>query len=200
MAACRFPILLKYKELQSGRNSHSGRVVDTTRGAVTITRLPAVGRSEEPQHRRADVALQLRRRALPGLAVKEILKAGALYFALVLAAGFVLGTIRTLWLVPRLGVRAAELMETPIMIAFSILAARWVVQHVRVPPLWPRRLAMGTIALGLMLLAEFTFVLWVRGLTIRQYLETRDPISGAAYFLALGAFAVIPVFVGRQRA
>jgi hypothetical protein len=31
--------------------------------------------------------------------MKEILKAGVLYFALVLVAGFVLGTIRTLWVV-----------------------------------------------------------------------------------------------------
>jgi hypothetical protein len=29
-----------------------------------------------------------------------ILKAGVLYFALVFGAGFVLGTIRTLWIVP----------------------------------------------------------------------------------------------------
>ena len=42
-----------------------------------------------------------------------ILKAGVLYFALVFGAGFVLGTIRTLWVVPRVGTRKAELMETP---------------------------------------------------------------------------------------
>jgi hypothetical protein len=43
-------------------------------------------------------------------------------------------------------------------------------------------------------------VLWIRGLTIRGYLETRDPVSGAAYFVALGAFALIPMFVQRPRA
>jgi len=50
-----------------------------------------------------------------------------------------------------------------------------------------------------MLLVEFTFVLWIRGLTIRGYFETRDPISGAVYFIALGAFTVIPIFIGRRR-
>ena len=118
------------------------------------------------------------------------------YFALVFAAGFVLGTVRTLWVVPRLGVRTAELMEAPIMLGVSILAARWVLRHVGIPPLWPRRLAMGCTALGLMLLVEFTVVLWVRGMTIRGYLKSRDPVSGAVYFLTLGAFAVIPMFVG----
>ena len=32
--------------------------------------------------------------------IQKILKAGALYFALVFGAGFVLGTIRTLWIRP----------------------------------------------------------------------------------------------------
>ena len=108
---------------------------------------------------------------LDGSTVKEALKAGVLYFVLVFAAGFVLGTIRTLWVVPRLGVRAAELMEAPIMFGVSILAARWVVRHVGIPPLWSKRLALGCIALGLMLLVEFTVVLWIRGLTLRGYFE-----------------------------
>jgi len=131
--------------------------------------------------------------------MKKTFKAGVLYFVLVFAAGFVLGTIRTLCAVPRLGVKTAELMEAPIMFGVSILAARWVVRHVGIPPLWPRRLAVGCIALGLMLLVEFTVVLWVRGMTIRGYFQTRDPVSGAVYFMTLGAFAVIPILVRRPR-
>jgi len=85
-----------------------------------------------------------------------ILKAGVLYFALVFGAGFVLGTIRTLWIVPRLGTRMSELMETPIMLVITILAARWTVRRLAVPSTPPARLGMGCIALGLLLLAEFT--------------------------------------------
>jgi hypothetical protein len=132
--------------------------------------------------------------------VKETLKAGVLYFIVVFAAGLVLGTIRTLWVVPRLGVRTAELMEAPIMLGVSILAARWVVRHAVIPPLRSRRLAVGCIALGLMLLVEFTVVLWIRGLTIRGYFESRDPVSEAVYFVTLGAFAAIPIFAGRPSA
>jgi hypothetical protein len=131
---------------------------------------------------------------MAGSTVKETFKAGVLYFALVFAAGFVLGAIRTLWVVPRLGVRVAELIECPIMLGVSILVARWVIQRVRIPSLWPRRLAMGCTALGLMLLAEFGFVLWIRGLTIRGYFESRDPVSGTVYLLTLGAFALVPLF------
>ncbi|MGA2004679.1 MAG: hypothetical protein ABSG70_14935 [Terriglobales bacterium] len=134
-----------------------------------------------------------------GLAVKQTAKAGVLYFMLVFSAGFVLGTIRTLWVVPKLGVRTAELIEAPLMFGLSILAARWVVRRLRLPPDCLKRLAFGCVALGLMLLVEFTFVLWIRGITMREYFATRDPISGGVYLLTLGAFAVIPVFVERQR-
>jgi len=131
-------------------------------------------------------------------AMKQIAKAGSLYFLLVFAAGFVLGTIRTLWVVPILGARTAELIEEPIMFAVSILAARWVVRWLQFPHDRRLRLGLGCVALGLMLLVEFTFVLRIRGLTLREYFATRDPISGTVYFVTLAAFAVIPAFVGRK--
>jgi hypothetical protein len=84
----------------------------------------------------------------------QTLKAGLLYFALVFGAGFVLGTIRTLWLVPTLGMRTAELMETPVMLVVVILAARWIVRHLDVPTTTATRLGVGFIALGLLLVAE----------------------------------------------
>jgi hypothetical protein len=52
----------------------------------------------------------------------QMVKAGVVYFALVFGAGFVLGTIRTLWVVPRFGTRMAELMEMPIMLAVTMVA------------------------------------------------------------------------------
>jgi hypothetical protein len=51
----------------------------------------------------------------------QMAKAGLLYVALVFGAGFVLGSIRILWVVPRLGTRIAKLMEMPIMF---VLASR----------------------------------------------------------------------------
>jgi hypothetical protein len=67
--------------------------------------------------------------------VMQTVEAGVLYFALVFGAGFALGTIRTLWVVPRLGTRKAELMEAPIMLVVTIVAARWVVLRFALPPL-----------------------------------------------------------------
>ena len=96
----------------------------------------------------------------------QAVKAGILYFALVFGAGFVLGTIRTLWVVPRVGARK-ELMETPIMLGVIIVVARWIVIRLAVPPAPSARLEMGCIALILMLIAEFGFVLWIRGISIK---------------------------------
>jgi hypothetical protein len=60
----------------------------------------------------------------------RILKAAFLYFAIVFGVGFVLGTIRTIWVVPRVGVRTAELLEMPAMFILIVIAARWTAQWV----------------------------------------------------------------------
>ena len=129
----------------------------------------------------------------------QTLKAGLLYFALTFAAGFVLGTVRVLWAVPAFGTRAAELIETPIMFAVSLLAARWTVRRLGVPPTAPRRLGIGLVALGLLLAAELTFVLRLRGLSIGEYFASRDPVSGTVYIVMLAVFAILPLLVDRRR-
>jgi hypothetical protein len=56
----------------------------------------------------------------------RILQAGVLYFAVVFGAGFLLGPIRMLWVVPRLGTRVAELLEAPIMLVITTVEALWI--------------------------------------------------------------------------
>lgn len=129
---------------------------------------------------------------------KQIAKAGVIYFALVFGAGFVLGTIRTLWIAPHVGTRIAELIEAPIMLVITIVAARWIVLRLAVPARRPARLAIGAIALGLLLFAEFGLVLWLRGISIKEYLATRDPVSGTVYYLMLGLFGLMPLLVARR--
>jgi hypothetical protein len=128
----------------------------------------------------------------------RVFKGGLLYFAVVFGAGFMLGTLRILLLVPRIGTRAAELVETPVMIAISWFAARWVVRRIELPSATRPRLGMGLVALALMLVAEFSLVLRLRGLTLEEYFATRDPVSGAAYYSALVLLALMPLIVGRR--
>jgi hypothetical protein len=124
----------------------------------------------------------------------RILKAALLYFALVFGSGFLLGPIRILWVVPRFGTRIAELIEAPIMLVIVIAAARWTVSRCAVPPSRAERLALGCIALFLLLMAEFALAPWVRHMSINPYLASRDPVSGAVYYTELGIFAIVPLF------
>lgn len=128
-----------------------------------------------------------------------VLKAAVIYFALIFGAGFALGVIRILWIVPHLGTRIAELMEAPVMLAITILAARWAVRRSAVPPKLSSRLGMACSALFLLLLAEFSLVLYLRDLSISDYFASRDPVSGTVYYEELGRFAVIPYFIDHGR-
>lgn len=128
----------------------------------------------------------------------QTLKAGVLYFAIVFATGLLLGPFRILWVVPRFGPRMAELMEAPIMLVVVIVGARWTTGRLAVPPALAPRLGMGCVALALLLTAEFTLVRPLRGLSIPEYVASRDPVSGLAYAGALGAFALMPLALARS--
>ncbi|HEV2493642.1 MAG TPA: hypothetical protein VG204_11305 [Terriglobia bacterium] len=128
----------------------------------------------------------------------RILKAATLYFALVFGTGFVLGTIRVLWIVTRLGERTAELAESPVMLAVSFLAARWVLRRLSLPSAPAVRLGVGLIALGFLVAAELAVVFWLRRLTLAEYAASRDPVSGTVYLASLAAFAVMPLLVARR--
>jgi hypothetical protein len=127
----------------------------------------------------------------------KILKAGLLYFAVVFGAGFMLGIIRTLWVVPSVGTRTAELIEMPFMLVVIILAAKFVIKRYNVRPA-PARLGVGLVAFVMLLATEFTLVLWLRGLSIAEYFATRDPVSGTAYYAMLVIFLFTPLFLGLE--
>ncbi len=124
--------------------------------------------------------------------VPLILKAALAYFALVFGAGFLLGPIRILFIVPRFGVLVAELMEYPLMLVVIVAAARWLVRKFQIGE---HTLLVGLLALGLMMAFEFTLVLWLRGLTLTEYLSERDPLSSYIFYLMLVVFALMPLLV-----
>ena len=131
--------------------------------------------------------------------VMQTLKAGMVYFALVFGAGFVLGPIRIFWVVPRVGQRTAELIEEPIMFVVIVLAVRWTVRRFDVPSTASARLAIGFIALALLVAAELGVAILLQSSTLRQYIAGRDPVAGTVYLVMLGVFAIMPLLVLRSR-
>jgi len=119
----------------------------------------------------------------------RILKPALLYFAIVFGAGFILGPIRILLVVPRVGVRVAELMEAPIMLVVTIVASRWIVRRFPDIPSFA-----GFLALLLMLGAELSLARVLQGISLREYFAARDPVSGTVYYALLVVFAILPAY------
>ncbi len=127
----------------------------------------------------------------------RLLRAAATYFALVFGTGFVLGAVRVPLLVPRLGVRLAELLEMPWMALAMVLAARFVV-HRQLAGRGPLpRAAAGLLALAFMLAAELTVGLVLQQRPLQAILIDRDPISGSVYLALLLLYALLPLLLGR---
>lgn len=126
------------------------------------------------------------------------LQAAGLYFLLVFSAGFMLGTVRVLFVVPAIGERAAELLEMPLMLVVVAMAARFIVRKfaglIHGRPQW---LHVGAIAFACMLTADVGVGVTLRGMTIWQALFERDPLSGTAYYLALVWLALAPALFAR---
>jgi hypothetical protein len=126
------------------------------------------------------------------------LRTAVLYFVLVFSAGFVLGTVRVLFVVPAIGVRAAELLEMPLMLAIVVLAARFITSRTALVSRvqW---LHVGAIACMLVLLSDVSVGVGLRGMAVWQALFDRDPLSGAAYYLSLGVLAIAPWLLARKQ-
>ena len=125
------------------------------------------------------------------------IKAGLAYFALVFGAGFVLGSVRVPFLVPRFGERVAELIEMPIMFVVILVSARFIVRRFSLPGNITVRLGAGFLALALLLAAEVLLAVALQDRTLGEYLASRDPVSGIVYLAMLALFAVMPLVLAR---
>lgn len=126
-------------------------------------------------------------------------KAGSLYFALVFAAGWVLGLIREFLVVPLAGQITGLLLEAPIMLLVMITATRWIIQRFCVPSKLLPRLIIGLIGLGFLLISEVVGLWWVRRLSVEEYLAHLGSISGAVTLLLYALYAVMPLIVQRDQ-
>jgi pimeloyl-ACP methyl ester carboxylesterase len=131
--------------------------------------------------------------------MSTVLRAAGLYFLAVFGAGFVLGVVRTLWLVPQVGSRAAELIEMPLMLAVMIYAARAVVRRYALSPRPAVRLAVGGLACASLLALELALVLPMRGVSFGEYWARLDPVSGSVYYALLAVYALLPLLIQSKR-
>jgi hypothetical protein len=118
--------------------------------------------------------------------------AGAAYFAVVFAFGFALGTIRTLFVTPRLGELVAVAAETPAMLAASWWSCGWALRRLGVAPRSGDRWAMGGLALALLLIAEIGVSVLLAGRSVEQHFALYRELPAQIGLAAQLLFAVMP--------
>lgn len=126
------------------------------------------------------------------------LRLAGLYFGMVFGVGFLLGSIRVPFLVPRFGARYAELLEMPLMLLALYWAAGLVVRRYRGEPRSRGLAIVGMLALVFLVLAELLLAVVLSGRQPGEYLASRDPVSGTVYLLMLIVFAAMPWWRDRR--
>ena len=124
--------------------------------------------------------------------MNPMIRASFLYFALVMGAGFLLGSVRVLFVVPHLGERWAELAEMPIMAMVIVVAAGYILRRYPEVQTRGRALVVGFTALALSVSAELVLAVVLQSQSLAEYLASRDKISGSVYLVMLVAFALMP--------
>lgn len=126
---------------------------------------------------------------------------GFSYFGLVFVAGFVLGTIRTLWLAPALGSLGAVLIELPVILALAWLAALWTIRRLAVPDAVAPRALMGALAFVLLMAAELALSVLLFGRSIAAHWATYGEPDALVGLAGQVVYALLPLVVlGRTAA
>ena len=121
----------------------------------------------------------------------NIFKAGAAYFAIIFSLGFILGTVRVLAVIPRIGEFAATLLELPLILTASWFVSGWLIKKMRIAPQTSSRLLMGAVAFGLIMTAEPLLGLLFGSSLSEQWLALQRP-AGIAGLAGQALFGLIP--------
>ncbi len=118
--------------------------------------------------------------------------AGIAYTLAVFVFAFAVGTIRVTLIVPRLGPLVAVLIEAPIVLAVSWLAALWCTRHFNVSRDAAARIRMGTVAFTCLMLLELGFSVLVFGEPVGHYFVKYTSGPGVIGLVMQACFATLP--------
>jgi hypothetical protein len=126
--------------------------------------------------------------------------AGAAYFAIVFASGFVLGTVRTLVVLDRPGGGRllGVLIELPVMLVVSWWACCYLVRRMSVGRAARPRLVMGGVAFTLLMGAELLVGMLLFGRTIQEHFALYRDASYAIGLAAQLTFGLMPLLELRR--
>lgn len=123
----------------------------------------------------------------------QSIKAALAYWGAIFALGFILGTIRTLWLAPSVGETIAVLIELPVMLAASWFAAKGLVRRFGIASTG-QALGMGALAFVLLMASEAVLVVTI-GEGLATWLGGWATVPGGLGLAGQVAFGLMPVVV-----
>ncbi|MCU0885565.1 MAG: hypothetical protein MUC44_11595 [Beijerinckiaceae bacterium] len=121
------------------------------------------------------------------------LNAGLFYGSGIFALGFVLGTVRELWLAPLFGRDAVVLFEGPLILLAAWFLAWWLIRGHGVAAFAGQRLVMGAVAFGLLMCGEAAVATFGYGRTLAMHLATYATTQGMLETMPQIAFALFPL-------
>lgn len=95
--------------------------------------------------------------------MKRVATAALTYFAAVFAVGFLLGTIRLIFLTPILGELVGVAIELPIMLSVSWLMCGLLINLFAIDHDWIDRATMGILAFTMLITAELSLSIFALG-------------------------------------
>ena len=124
-------------------------------------------------------------------------RAGLVYFAAVFGFAFLTGIARTLVLAPAIGATMAVIVEVPLILVVSWVAARWVVARYALETSSDRAVA-GGIAFVLLMDSEMVLAAALSGESPRQWAASLIAVPGMIGFAGQILFALMPLVVARR--
>ncbi len=119
-------------------------------------------------------------------------RAGIAYFAIVFAAGFLLGAVRVALVAPSVGETGAVVVELPVILTASWLSCRWCVRKFDVAESVAARLVMGATAFALLMIAELCLSILGMNRTLGDHLAALGSPSGLIGLFGQALFALFP--------
>ena len=130
--------------------------------------------------------------------LRRALLAGTAFFLALFALGFALGTIRVLFVAPRIGPLGAVSLEVPIMLVAGFAICRWSVRRWQVSRAMTVRWAMTGWFLALLFLFETMLGATLFGRTLAEQWAALATPEGLLGISAQIVAALLPLFIGRN--
>lgn len=127
------------------------------------------------------------------------LLAGIVHALILFGAGFALGVLRVLLLAPHVGETPVVLAELPIMLALSVVSARWTVARFDAPPALAPRLAMSAAAFALLMAGDLWVSTALMGNTLGRHLARYGEVIPLVGLVAQLAACAMPALLLLRR-